>query len=114
MNYIIIDSISLIVLIVSLYIIVITLKRHEDKERKILTIEECESLIIWRNDPLRKVNPPEKLEKIVERVAKGEVVKVNNEKVYKDILKIMSRTVKFNNLILVRQDKKWYNSYQSE
>jgi len=42
----------------------------------------------------------------VERVAKGEVVKVNNEKVYKDILKIMSRTVKFNNLILVRQDKK--------
>ncbi len=106
MNYVIIDSISLIVLIVSLYIIVITLKRHEDKERKVLTIEECERLIVWRNDPLRKVNPPEKLEKIVERVAKGEVVKVNNEKVYKDILKIMSRTVKFNNLILVRQDKK--------
>lgn len=99
------EYVSFIVLILALYLIVIILKRLEDKERKVLTIEEFERLIIWRNDPYRKVNPPEKLESIIEKIKMGEIVEVKNKRVYKNILKITTRNIKFNNLILVDNKK---------
>jgi len=101
MNYI-----CFLIFILSLYLIVIILKRFEDKERKVLTIEEVEHLIVWRNDPFRKINPPEKLESIVEKIKMGQIVEVKNKKVYRDILRIASRNIKFHNLILVSNDKK--------
>ncbi|WP_017416167.1 hypothetical protein [Clostridium tunisiense] len=99
------EYVSFIVLILALYLIVIILKRLEDKERKVLTIEEFEHLIIWRNDPYRKVNPPEKLESIIEKIKMGEIVEVKNKRVYRNILKITTRNIKFNNLILVDNKK---------
>lgn len=99
------EYVSFIVLILALYLIVIILKRLEDKERKVLTIEEFEHLIIWRNDPYRKVNPPEKLESIIEKIKMGEIVEVKNKRVYKNILKITTRNIKFNNLILIDNKK---------
>jgi len=100
------DYVCFLILILSLYLIVIILKRLEDKERKVLTIEEVERLIVWKNDPSRKVNPPEKLESIVEKVKMGQIVEVKNKKVYKDILKIVSRNIQFHNLILINNEKK--------
>ncbi|MPN14785.1 hypothetical protein SDC9_162114 [bioreactor metagenome] len=35
----------------------------------------------------------------------GEIVEVNNKKVYKDILRIATRNMKFNNLILIDDEK---------
>ncbi|WP_291572084.1 hypothetical protein [Clostridium sp. UBA4548] len=99
------EYVSFIVLILALYLIVIIIKRLEDKERKVLTIEEFEHLIIWRNDPYRKVNPPEKLESIIEKIKMGEIVEVKNKRVYKNILKITTRNIKFNNLILIDNKK---------
>lgn len=99
------EYVSFIVLILALYLIVIILKRLEDKERKVLTIEEFEHLIIWRNDPYRKINPPEKLESIIEKIKMGEIVEVKNKRVYRNILKITTRNIKFNNLILVDNKK---------
>lgn len=102
-----ITIVSFIILIGALYTMVITLKRYEDKERKVLTLEECEHIIVWQNDPSRKVSPPEKLDKIIERVTRGEIVKVKNKKVYNEVMRISSKAIKFNNLILVKQNKKW-------
>lgn len=99
------EYVSFIVLILALYLIVVIIKRLEDKERKVLTIEEFEHLIIWRNDPYRKVNPPEKLESIIEKIKMGEIVEVKNKRVYKNILKIATRNIKFNNLILIDNKK---------
>lgn len=99
-------NISFIILIASLYVMVITLKRFEDKERKVLTLEECEHIIVWKTDPNRKIDPPEKLDRVVERVAQGEIVKVDNRRVYNDIMKSATKGIKFNNLILVKSKKK--------
>lgn len=96
---------SFVVLIITLYIIIILLKRFEDKHRKVLTLEEVEHLIVWENNPYRKVNPPEKLERIVEKIKMGEIVEVKNKKVYKDILRITSKNIQFNNLILINNKK---------
>lgn len=96
---------SFIVLIITLYSIIILLKRFEDKHRKVLTLEEVEHLIVWENNPYRKVNPPEKLERIVEKIKMGEIVEVKNKKVYKDILRITSKNIQFNNLILINNKK---------
>jgi hypothetical protein len=99
------EYVSFLVLILALYSIIIILKRFEDKHRKILTIEEIEHLIVWENNPYRKVNPPEKLESIVEKIKMGEIVEVKNKKLYKDILKITSKNIQFNNLILINNKK---------
>ncbi|MEG0773290.1 hypothetical protein [Clostridium sp.] len=96
---------SFVVLIITLYSIIILLKRFEDKHRKVLTLEEVEHLIVWENNPYRKVNPPEKLERIVEKIKMGEIVEVKNKKVYKDILRITSKNIQFNNLILINNKK---------
>lgn len=102
----VIENGSLIILIVSLYVMVITLKRFEDKERRVLTLEECRHRVVWHNDLNRKIDPPEKLDKIVERVTNGEIVQVDSKKVYNDIIKITTKAMKFNNLILVKPKRK--------
>lgn len=99
------EYVSFIVLILALYLIVLIIKRFEDKSRKVLTMEEVEHLIVWENNPFRKINPPEKLESIIEKIKMGEIVEVNNKKVYKDILRIATRNMKFNNLILIDDEK---------
>lgn len=74
-------------LLISLYCFVIFYKRQQDKQSGILSIEEYEHLIVFRDDEIRHNIPGETILEIASRVRNGEKVKIDNEEIYNLILK---------------------------
>lgn len=74
-------------LIIVLYCFVIFYKRKQDKQSGILSIEEYEHLIVFRDDVIRHDNPGETILEIATRVRNGEKVKIENVEIYNLILK---------------------------
>lgn len=74
-------------LLISLYCFVIFYKRQQDKQSGILSIEEYEHLIVFRDDEIRHNIPGETILEIASRVRNGEKVKVENAEIYNLILK---------------------------
>jgi hypothetical protein len=78
-------------LIIALYCFVIFYKRQQDKQSGILSIEEYEHLIVFRDDVIRHDNPGETILQIATRVQNGENVKIENPEICNVILKIIDK-----------------------